>query len=302
MPWLTSCCCGFSVRTGTKAIAVLSLVYSVLGLLMVATFKIERDRILGHGHHHRRGWDSSLRNIHKDMEVLPTLYPSTTIFSTPTPASGPSAPGHLVPSDGDSKAKEEEEAERTARLEVIMTVYAVSVSVNFLVSLSLLAGVRLGQRWLLVPWITWNVLSLLVSQMAVFYAPNKEFSTIPDLFSTVVSVYCILCVVSYFQELAASPAARRQERAAAWSECGLDPASLPDLEQGASSAHLSPRRPHLVVSLSPAPDLGAPPAYPASDAPPVYDPPPPYPGSPMDKAGEMGEVAREVGEVARAKE
>ena len=92
------------------------------------------------------------------------------------------------------------------------------------------------------PWITWNVLSLLVSQMAVFYAPNKEFSTIPDLFSTVVSVYCILCVVSYFQELAASPAARRQERAAAWSECGLD-TSLPSLasEQGASSAHLSPR-------------------------------------------------------------
>ena len=26
---------------------------------------------------------------------------------------------------------------------------------------------------LLVPWISWNVLSLLVSQMAVFYAPNK---------------------------------------------------------------------------------------------------------------------------------
>ena len=140
----------------TQLVVTSLQVYSVLGLLMVATFKIERDRILGHGHHHRRGWDSrcepntsssyiaSLRNIHKDMEVLPTLYPSTTIFSTPTPASGPSAPGHLVPSDGDSKvselgwagaeddaamqAKEEEEAERTARLEVIMTVYAVSVS------------------------------------------------------------------------------------------------------------------------------------------------------------------------------
>ena len=26
MPFLTTCCCGFSVRTGTKAIAVLSLV------------------------------------------------------------------------------------------------------------------------------------------------------------------------------------------------------------------------------------------------------------------------------------
>ena len=58
-------------------------------------------------------------------------------------------------------------------LELIMTVYAVSVSVNFLVSLSLLAGVKLEKRWLLVPWITWNTLSLTVSQMAVFYAPNK---------------------------------------------------------------------------------------------------------------------------------
>ena len=54
-----------------------------------------------------------------------------------------------------------------------MTVYAVSVSVNFLVSLSLLAGVKLEKRWLLVPWISWNTLSLTVSQMAVFYAPNK---------------------------------------------------------------------------------------------------------------------------------
>ena len=26
MPWLSSCCCGFSVRTGTRAIAILSLV------------------------------------------------------------------------------------------------------------------------------------------------------------------------------------------------------------------------------------------------------------------------------------
>ena len=54
-----------------------------------------------------------------------------------------------------------------------MTVYAISVSVNFLVSLSLLAGVKLEKRWLLVPWISWNTLSLTVSQMAVFYAPNK---------------------------------------------------------------------------------------------------------------------------------
>jgi hypothetical protein len=56
-----------------------------------------------------------------------------------------------------------------------MTVYSVSVSVNFLVSLSLLAGAKLEKRWLLVPWILWNTLSLVVSQMAVFYAPNKVF-------------------------------------------------------------------------------------------------------------------------------
>ena len=58
-------------------------------------------------------------------------------------------------------------------LELIMSVYAVSVSVNFLVSLSLLAGVKLERRWLLLPWISWNSLSLVVSQMAVFYAPNR---------------------------------------------------------------------------------------------------------------------------------
>ena len=170
---------------------------------------------------------------------------------------------------------------------------------------------------LLVPWISWNVLSLLVSQMAVFYAPNKvffcykmftenttlqhgwqfiiviqlleyaipppplsvhytdiwyylpgliffydsmrlyfqEMTTIPDLFSTVISVYCILCVVSYFQvsqssssfsytskkqeslesrlhmdwhdhhddhqELTAQPPSSRQDRHPVWNECGL---------------------------------------------------------------------------------
>ena len=26
MPWLSSCCCGFSIRSGTKAVAILSLV------------------------------------------------------------------------------------------------------------------------------------------------------------------------------------------------------------------------------------------------------------------------------------
>ena len=58
-------------------------------------------------------------------------------------------------------------------LELIMSVYAISVSVNFLVSLSLLAGVKLEKRWLLLPWVAWNSLSLIMSQMAVLYAPNK---------------------------------------------------------------------------------------------------------------------------------
>jgi len=288
MPFLTTCCCGFSVRTGTKAIAVLSLVYSVLGLLMVGTFKIERDRLVG-PRHKQKPWENSyteysLHNIHREMEAgLPTLTPRTVIFSTPEPET--EFPPELI--DKAQGARTEQDKRKAARLELIMTVYAVSVSVNFLVSLSLLAGVRLGQRWLLVPWISWNVLSLLVSQMAVFYAPNKEMTTIPDLFSTVISVYCILCVVSYFQELTAQPPSSRQERHPVWNECDSS-RSLPDLgsEPRDSTAHLSPRRPHLIVALPPAPDMGPPPAYPATEAPPVYDPPPPYPGSPEGKVKE----------------
>jgi len=298
MPFLTTCCCGFSVRTGTKAIAVLSLVYSVLGLLMVGTFKIERDRLVG-PRHKQKPWENSyteysLHNIHREMEVrrgidptalkaaLPTLTPRTIIFSTTE--SQTDLPTGLIDK---GPARKDHDERKAARLELIMTVYAVSVSVNFLVSLSLLAGVRLGQRWLLVPWISWNVLSLLVSQMAVFYAPNKEMTTIPDLFSTVISVYCILCVVSYFQELTAQPPSSRQDHHRVWNECDSS-RSLPELrpEPRDTTAHLSPRRPHLVVALPPAPDMGPPPAYPATEAPPVYDPPPPYPGSPDGKTKE----------------
>jgi len=299
MPWLTTCCCGFSVRTGTKAIAILSLVYSVLGLLMVATFKIERDRLVIEKH---RSWGSSFTDysIHKEFEVgLPTLRPRTIIFSTATPdienqtdrvETGSGKP----PLDGSGRR----------RLEVIMTVYAVSVSVNFLVSLSLLAGVRLGQRWLLVPWISWNVLSLLISQLAVFYAPNKAMTTVPDLFSTFISVYCIFCVCSYFQELTGQPGTTHvTNRIPPWPECGMTLPERGDQEAGTgqefAGPHLSPRRPHLVVALPPSQDLGPPPAYPSlgSDCPPSYDPPPPYPGSPdakekEDLAGILGESSR----------
>ena len=54
-----------------------------------------------------------------------------------------------------------------------MSFYAISVSVNFVVSLSLLAGVKLERRWLLLPWVGWNSLTLVTNQMAVFLAPNK---------------------------------------------------------------------------------------------------------------------------------
>ena len=51
--------------------------------------------------------------------------------------------------------------EKKRRLELIMSAYAISVSINFLVSLSLLAGVKLERRWLLLPWVAWTSLTLI---------------------------------------------------------------------------------------------------------------------------------------------
>lgn len=259
MPWLSSCCCGFSVRTGTRAIAILSLVYSVLGLLMVGTFNIEKDKLLDKPSHN---WPNSPTYQGGGSPILPT-------------------PEWTLPEEIDGMTEEElKDFEKKKRLELIMTVYAVSVSVNFLVSLSLLAGVKLEKRWLLVPWITWNTLSLTVSQMAVFYAPNKTLSTIPDIFSTAISIYCILCVVSYFQTLS-NP---NRESQTPWSAgtCTPHPTNL--FPPGVPTrAPLSPRPP-LTVNLPPTtegPDN--PPPYQPPDNPPVYDPPPPYPGTPDDK-------------------
>jgi len=262
MPWLSSCCCGFSVRTGTRAIAILSLVYSVLGLLMVGTFNIEKDKLLDKPSHN---WPNSPTYQGGGNPILPT--PEWT-FSKET----------------EGMTEEElKDFEKKKRLELIMTVYAVSVSVNFLVSLSLLAGVKLEKRWLLVPWITWNTLSLTVSQMAVFYAPNKTLSTIPDIFSTAISIYCILCVVSYFQTLS-NP---NRESQTPWSAgtCTPNPSNL--FPSGMPTrAPLSPRPP-LTVNLPPSTEVADnPPPYQPADSPPVYDPPPPYPGTPEDKKGE----------------
>ena len=54
-----------------------------------------------------------------------------------------------------------------------MSVYSVAVSVNIVVSLSLFIGAKLEKRWLLMPWVAWNTLSLIASQMAIFVVPNK---------------------------------------------------------------------------------------------------------------------------------
>lgn len=277
MPCLTSCCCGFSVKAGTRAIAILSVVYSVLGLLMVGTFNLEKDRLL---ERQITGW--------------------------PGPTSGnPSFHGVVDPNLGNldghimkeqleyreydihtSLSNEElKKYEKQKRLELIMSVYAISVSVNFLVSLSLLAGVRLEKRWLLLPWMAWTTLSLIVSQMAVFYTPNKTMSTIPDIFSTGISIYCIMCVYSYFQTLSEDGGQERGRGVSSlrvtsqstWTGAGHQATNLRTSYITASPAPLSPRSP-LTVSLPP----DSPPAYQSPDNPPTYDPPPPYPGSPQN--------------------
>jgi len=259
------------VKAGTRAIAILSVVYSVLGLLMVGTFNLEKDRLL---ERQISGW--------------------------PGPSSGnPSFHGVVDPNlgnlDGHMRGEQAElqeyddihslsnedlkKYEKQKKLELIMSVYAICVSVNFLVSLSLLAGVRLEKRWLLLPWMAWTTLSLIVSQLAVVYTPNKAVSTIPDIFSTGISIYCIMCVYSYWQAL--SVVGGRERGCAVTSlrvtSHSTQASNLRTSYITASPPMASPRSP-LTVSLPP--DL--PPAYQSPDSPPTYDPPPPYPGSPQD--------------------
>ena len=119
-------------------------------------------------------------------------------------------------------------------------------------------------------------------------------SSVPDIFTTGISIYCIMCVYSYFQvlseertrgggggaatlrttaQLHASWTQPRPQLLTAFSTQG------PDAGAGAGAgAGLS--QPPLTVSLPP----DTPPSYQsATDTPPNYDPPPPYPGSPQDK-------------------
>ena len=156
--------------------------------------------------------------------------------------------------------------EKKRRLELIMSAYAISVSINFLVSLSLLAGVKLERRWLLLPWVAWTALSLIVSQMMVFYAPHhnrvsrhiltwiainmkfQKMSAIPDVFSTGITIYCIMCVYSYFQVLSDTSNVRtnvtvsRHRAQSTWTEA----AGVPGVATYIPS--LAPRSP-LTVSL-----------------------------------------------------
>lgn len=110
-------------------------------------------------------------------------------------------------------------------------------------------------------------------------------STIPDIFSTGISIYCIMCVYSYFQTLSEDGGQERGRGVSSlrvtsqstWTGAGHQATNLRTSYITASPAPLSPRSP-LTVSLPP----DSPPAYQSPDNPPTYDPPPPYPGSPQN--------------------
>lgn len=276
MPCLTTCCCGFSVRAGTRAIAILSLVYSVLGLLVVGTYNIGMDRQRMYGRQ-MGGWPTntnpsfhgvvdtrvinvgSLPQSHQSQDTPVLTYKEDSdlddYFDDDTEDETEKDRMEYGVSDEDDLKK----YEKKRRLELMMSCYSVAVSVNIVVSLSLLIGVKLEKRWLLMPWVAWNSLSLIISQMAIFVVPGKS-PIIPDIFSTGLSIYCLMCVYSYFQvlsETSGSPLVRTA------------PPPVPPV---------TPSYP-LTVELP----LDQPPSYEPPDNPPSYDPPPPYPGLPEDK-------------------
>ena len=82
-------------------------------------------------------------------------------------------------------------------------------------------------------------------------------SSVPDIFTTGISIYCIMCVYSYFQVLSESPLVRT---------------AVPPLPPVTPSYALTVELPQ-----------DQPPTYEPPDNPPSYDPPPPYPGLPQGK-------------------
>lgn len=282
MPCLTTCCCGFSVRAGTRAIAILSLVYSVLGLLVVGTYNIGMDRQRMYGRQ-MGGWPTNTNpSFHGVVDTrvinvgsLPQTHDTPVLtykedidlddyfdddleedLDDDLEEDLEDAPEKHLEDDEVSDEDDLKKYEKKRRLELMMSCYSVAVSVNIVVSLSLLIGVKLEKRWLLMPWVAWNTLSLIISQMAIFVVPGKS-PIIPDIFSTGLSIYCIMCVYSYFQVLSESPAMRT---------------ALPPVPP------VTPSYP-LTVELP----LDQPPSYEPPDNPPSYDPPPPYPGLPEAK-------------------
>lgn len=257
--------------------AILSMIYCVFGLLAVGTFNYGKDF------------------LKREPVGVPGVRP---------PPKMDTMPGWELGIDQDTKNTYHEEItrldeqkvrfdqEKIKKMEELMTLYAVSVSVNFLVSLSLLLGVKMEKKWLLLPWILWTALCLVISQAVVLYTPERTRSTIPDIFSTAIMVYCMLCVVSYYQTLSnpngggASTGGSGQSssppvvafpvpNSSPSSQC----ASFPNCNLGSTGAigalGGSARMNDLTVALPPAPS--PPPAY-TLDSPPMYDPPPAYPG------------------------
>jgi len=251
MPWLSSCCCGFSIRSGTKAVAILSLLYSVFGLLAVGTFNygkevMERESSGGHQTRRPSGFQQMQNPINSSKNNAP------------------------------DPEEEQKYLNKIKKIEELMTMYAVSVSVNFLVSLSLLIGVKMEKKWLLVPWVVWTALNLVISEVVSLYALDRATTSIPEIFSTAITVYCMLCVISYYQILS-----RSRPQPSSSLESATLPSGLPADSQCASFPACSTADLTTTAGVGlPPPPASPPPAY-TADNPPVYDPPPPYPGSPQ---------------------
>ena len=149
--------------------------------------------------------------------------------------------------------------------------------------------------------------------MMVFYAPhhNRKMTAIPDVFSTGITIYCIMCVYSYFQILSDSGDQSEIE----WlviidqSQAPLDlgiwlkahgqellrwvimitidqsfltdqSALITNVQVPGVATYIPSLAPRSALTVTLPPD--SPPDYQepdTTDNPPTYDPPPPYPGN-----------------------